>query len=158
MAAVEITLSGVLYDKLSRTTRPVVLIGEASLTGVGIGGGPVIPPEGGGGDGQPPGIWGGGNVPMPTPPIANVPGAPGFPPPHPAHPIVLPPDQVPPDMRPDTPPPPGSPTTPVPPPEGSGGWPVQPITPPPYLVVTYPGIGPVYVAPPAGTEATPSQR
>ena len=25
----------------------------------------------------PPGIWGGGNVPMPTPPIANVPGAPG---------------------------------------------------------------------------------
>lgn len=31
--------------------------------------------------GQPPGIWGGGNVPMPNPPIANVPGAPGYQPP-----------------------------------------------------------------------------
>lgn len=31
---------------------------------------------------QPPlGIWGGGNVPMPSPPIANVPGAPGYQPP-----------------------------------------------------------------------------
>lgn len=30
---------------------------------------------------QPPGIWGGGNVPMPNPPIANVPGAPGYHPP-----------------------------------------------------------------------------
>lgn len=35
-----------------------------------------LPP--GVGSGRPPGIWGGGNVPMPTPPIANVPGAPGF--------------------------------------------------------------------------------
>lgn len=29
------------------------------------------------GQGNPPGTWGGANVPMPTPPIANVPGAPG---------------------------------------------------------------------------------
>jgi hypothetical protein len=38
---------------------------------------------GGGGElPQPPlGIWGGGNVPMPSPPIANVPGAPGYQPP-----------------------------------------------------------------------------
>lgn len=28
--------------------------------------------------GNPPGIWGGGGVPMPNPPIANVPGAPGY--------------------------------------------------------------------------------
>ena len=80
MAAVEVTISGVLYDKLSRSTRPVVLIGEASLTGLEIGGGPMPPGQGGGG-GSPPGIWGGGNVPMPNPPIANVPGAPGYQPP-----------------------------------------------------------------------------
>ena len=42
----------------------------------------------------------------------------------------------------------GDPTTPLPPPSGSGGWPVQPIVPPPYIVVQYPGIGPVIVAPP----------
>ena len=53
------------------------------------------PPAGGGGG--PPGIWGGGNVPMPTPPIANVPGAPGYVPPgpwepnFPTPPIFLPP-------------------------------------------------------------------
>lgn len=92
MAAVEITLSGVLYDKLSRTTRPVVLIGEASLTGLGVGGGPIIPGEppgiwgptdprpGWGLPGQPPGIWGGGNEPFPTPPI-HIPRPPVDPPP-----------------------------------------------------------------------------
>ena len=46
MAAVEVTITGMLYDKLARTSRPVVLIGEATLTGVGIGGGPL--PGGGG--------------------------------------------------------------------------------------------------------------
>ena len=44
MAAVEVTISGVLYDKTARTMRPVVLIGEASLTGLGVGGGPIVPP------------------------------------------------------------------------------------------------------------------
>src|SRR5215475_11728380 len=73
MAAVEVTISGVLYDKTARTTQPVVLIGEASLTGLGVGGGPIIPPEQ---PGQPPGtpvfpIWG--------PPGFNPPG-PGYPP------------------------------------------------------------------------------
>lgn len=107
MAAVEVTISGLLFDKLSRTTQNVVLIGEATLTGLGVGGGPMPPGGGGGGGsppgiwgggnqpfptppinlppggggGQPPGIWGGGNVPMPSPPIANVPGAPGYEPP-----------------------------------------------------------------------------
>lgn len=79
MAAIEVTITGVLYDKLQRTVQNVVLIGEASLTGVGVGGGPMPPGQGGGG--SPPGIWGGGNVPMPNPPIANVPGAPGYRPP-----------------------------------------------------------------------------
>ena len=82
MAAVEITISGVLYDKYNRTQQNVVLFGEASITGLSVGGGPIIPPgqpPSGGGD--PPHIWGGGNVPMPSPPIANVPGAPGYKPP-----------------------------------------------------------------------------
>lgn len=75
MAAVEVTISGVLYDKTARTTQPVVLIGEATLTGLGVGGGPIIP------DPQPPKppTWGG----HPEHPIYH--------PPHPEHPIVLPP-------------------------------------------------------------------
>lgn len=77
MAAVEVTISGVLYDKTARTMQPVVLIGEASLTGLGVGGGP-IPPEP-----QPPKppTWGG----HPEHPI--------YYPPIPTHPIVLPPDK-----------------------------------------------------------------
>lgn len=78
MAAVDITISGVLYDKLNRTQQAVVLIGEATLTGLGIGGGPIIPP------GQPPISPG-----VPTHPIM-LPGMPGWGDPHPAHPIVLP--------------------------------------------------------------------
>ena len=147
MAAVEVTITGTLYDKLNRTTQQVVLIGEASLTGLGIGGGPIIPP------GQPPGQQPPG---VPTFPIALPPGSwgpggppgPGYPP-SVEHPIVLPPDQVPPGMKPPEPPQPGDPTTPVPPPPGSAGWPVSSIVPPPYIVVQYPGIGPVVVAPPA---------
>lgn len=83
MAAVEVTISGVLYDKVNRTTQPVVLIGEATLTGLGVGGGPIMPPGEGG---KPPHIWGG--------PIDPYPGHP-LPPSglHPAHPIVLPPDK-----------------------------------------------------------------
>lgn len=108
MSAVEVTISGVLFDKQNRTVQNVVLIGEATLTGLGVGGGPI--PPGAEQPGKPPGIWGGGNVPMPTPPIANVPGAPGYRPPGgqppgiwpnppegtaplPEHPIVLPPDE-----------------------------------------------------------------
>ena len=76
MAAVELTISGVLYDKYARTTRPVVLIGEASLTGLGVGGGPVYPPSGGGG--------------TPSHPIA-LPGDPWWGQDlRPEHPIVLP--------------------------------------------------------------------
>jgi hypothetical protein len=95
MAAVEVTISGVLYDKISRSTRPVVLIGEASLTGLEIGGGPIPPgsppgiwgptdPRPGGGPiippGSPPGIWG-PTDPRPTPPINLPPEGPPTEPP-----------------------------------------------------------------------------
>lgn len=91
MAAVEVTITGLLYDKLARTTQNVVLIGEASLTGLGVGGGPIYP--------KPPvGIW--PNPPEGIAPHPEHPIAPGGPPPqvwpgpgplpHPEHPIVLP--------------------------------------------------------------------
>lgn len=76
MAGIEITISGALYDKTARTTQAVLIVGEASLTGLGVGGGPIIPSPP---DEKPPrpplGIWGG-----------------PWDPPHPAHPIVRPPD------------------------------------------------------------------
>lgn len=120
MSAVEVTINGVMYDKKNRTVQNVVIFGEASLTGLGVGGGPIIPPET---PGNPPGIWGGGNEPFPTPPIV-IPKPP-VPPvgiwpnppegiaPHPEHPIVLPPNIVPPD-----PPDSGA----VKPPPEDGGW------------------------------------
>lgn len=126
MAAVNVTISGVLCDKLGRTIMPCTIVGEASFTDLGVGGGPIMPPDAGQppgiwgpndprptppiqlppgvGSGNPPGIWGGGNVPMPTPPIH----LPPVPPPSvwppgpgidfPSHPIVLPPgiDTIPP--------------------------------------------------------------
>ena len=147
MAAVEVTLSGVWYDKVNRTMSPGVFIGEASLTGLGVGGGPIIPPPRPPDSGLVPG-W---------PEIPPYPGQlpPGTVPPHiwgptdprPTPPIYIPP-MVPPSLQPPEPPAPGSPTTPVPPPAGSAGWPVQPITPPAYIVVQYPGVGPVWVAAP----------
>lgn len=152
MAAVEVTITGMLYDKLNRTTQNVVLIGEASFTGLGVGGGPMPP-----GSGSPPSVWPGPGHPEhpiywppsvwpdPRPPASGSP--PSIWPGRPTHPIVLPPEQVPPDMRPPEIPPPGS-TTPVPPPAGSAGWPVQPVAVPPYVVLQYPGIGPIYVTPP----------
>lgn len=157
MSSVEVTINGILYDKTTKGARPVAIIGTAELTGLGVGGGPIIPPEGGQ-PGEPPGIWGPPG-PWPTPPIQMPPGTwPGQNPPHPAHPIVLPPEQVPPGMKPPTPPAPGSPVTPVPPPEGQAGWPVNPITPPAYLVLNYPGIGPVYVPQPIVQQPTPQSK
>lgn len=81
MAAVNVTISGVLCDKYGRTIMPVTLVGEATLTGLGVGGGPIIPPDGEKPPGSPPGTWGGANEPFPTPPISNVPGVPGYRPP-----------------------------------------------------------------------------
>lgn len=62
----------------------------------------LITPLGDGGGGGPDHIWGGGNVPMPTPPIvippdAIKPGVPSHPiyiPVYPAHPIVIPPGSI----------------------------------------------------------------
>jgi hypothetical protein len=75
---------------------------------------------------QPPGIWGGGNVPMPTPPI-YLPGAPSGPG-SPAHPIILPPNVVWPPLEGA-----GAPSHPIViPPDGvPGGGPSLPIYPPP---------------------------
>ena len=73
MSAVEVTITGMLYDRVNRTSQNVVLIGEANLTNLGVGGGPVIPP------GMPPGIWG-PTDPRPTPPIYLPPGGSGGPP------------------------------------------------------------------------------
>lgn len=147
----EVTITGVLYDKVNRTSQNVVLIGDAYITGLTIGGGPIIPP------GQPPlGIWG-PTDPRPTPPIPIYPGGtpnppviwpgPGVPPegqaPIPSHPIALPGDPWWPPTAPPTMPPPGSPPVIIP-----GGTPVHPITPPPAIVVDYPGIGKVLVPQP----------
>lgn len=98
MAAIDITISGVLFDKIARTTQNVVLIGEASYTGLGIGGGPIIPPE----SEKPPAQPG-----YPSFPIAGpgpFPPKPGYPP-YPSHPIEIPeppPDKPP--IDPNTPP------------------------------------------------------
>jgi hypothetical protein len=73
MAAVGVTISGVLYDVHARTTQNVVLIGDASLTGLSVGGGPMPGGPGQGGGDKPPGIWGPPSG-LPTPPIANAPG------------------------------------------------------------------------------------
>lgn len=85
--AADTVFSGVLYDKLARTSRPVVLIGTTITEG-----GPGVPPDGGG---NPPGIWGGPIDPYPGHPLPNPPPGTWPPqrPPHPAHPIVLPPDR-----------------------------------------------------------------
>ena len=127
MAAVEVTITGMLYDKTARTTQNVVLVGEASLTGLEVGGGPMP-----GGPGRPPlGIWGGGGVPMPTPPIHLGPGGEPLPPQvgggpiypgMPAHPIVLPPPNG---------GAPGVPAHPIVIPPGQPGYPAHPIVIPP---------------------------
>lgn len=126
MAAIQVTIDGLLYDKLNRTVQNVVLIGEASLTGLGVGGGPM--PPGPGVPGQPPTIW-------PNPPEGQAP--------LPSHPIALPGDPWWPKPPPELPPP-GSPPVVLP-----GPSPVTPIVPPPAIVVDYPGVGKVLVPKPA---------
>lgn len=96
MAAVPITIIGIQTDEMG--SRNVTITGMASLTGLGVGGGPVIPP------GKPidPGAH-------PEHPIYWPPGSQ----PHPEHPIVIPP--VPPEF-------PNPPTGGVKPPPPEGGW------------------------------------
>jgi hypothetical protein len=124
MSAVELTISGMLYDKLNRTTQNVVLIGEAFLTGLSVGGGPMP----GGPPGPPVTIW-------PNPPEGQAP--------IPSHPIALPGDPWWPTNPPPQIPPPGSPPVMIP-----GTQPVHPIAVPPAIIVDYPGIGKVLVPQP----------
>lgn len=99
MAAVPMEFRGTLYDLLSRTARQVYLVGDAQLSGVGVGGGPIIPPGGGGGGG------GGGPVDpgygYPERPVDPGYGYPIGGRPHPEHPIVTPPNEPPPTNPPD---------------------------------------------------------
>ena len=82
MAEVPFEFRGTLYDLLNRTSQQVVLQGSAGIWGLGVGGGPIIPPPGGSGG-------------HPEHPIVP-PG--GYP--HPEHPIVIPepPTELPPDV------------------------------------------------------------
>jgi len=105
MAGIKLTMNAVvvpLGKAAGDQPYPALITGTASYTGLEVGGGPIMPPAGGGGAPgvpthpiyNPPGIWG-PTDPRPTPPI-YIPAPPGEPPPHPAHPIVLPPVDVPP--------------------------------------------------------------
>jgi hypothetical protein len=119
MAAVPITLDGVLYDLLDRTTRRVIFIGDASLSGLSVGGGPM---PGGPGNGQPP--IPGGPPPHPAFPIWGGPGAgfpdkPGYPPVVGGGPII--PAFTPPKPG-DATPPPDAPPMPTEPPPPTGAW------------------------------------
>ena len=102
MAEVPVTIVGIVapMGKASGDAPyPAVITGKASITGLGVGGGPIEPPAG------PPGhpahpiylppVISGPPGPWPTPPI-YIPPEPGQPPVFPAHPIVLPPIEIPP--------------------------------------------------------------
>jgi hypothetical protein len=137
MSSVAVTINGVLWDKQMKMGRPVVLWGEAYLTDLTVGGGPVVPPDQPPVTGGPPGapihpIWG--------PPGFNPPG-PGMPPGIGGGPIVPPLDWTPPPGV--TVPPPGSPPVVI-----GGAHPVNPVVVPPFIIVSYPGVGPVIVPSP----------
>jgi hypothetical protein len=137
MAAVPVEITGMLYDLLNKSSQRVVLLGNASIFGLSVGGGPIFPP-----DQPPPGgppghpehpIWG--------PPGISLPPGPGFPPVA-GHPLPIPPG---PNV-----PPPGSPPVVV-----GGTQPVQPMVPPAAVVIEYPGIGKVVVPQPTATVDIP---
>jgi hypothetical protein len=70
MSHVPITINGVAYPKNKKDPpMPVTIVGYAWISGLQVGGGPVLPPEIEQPPDQPPVIWGGGNEPFPTPPI-----------------------------------------------------------------------------------------
>jgi len=143
MAEVPVTINGVLYPKgRSGTDAPVpcTIIGSAWITGLGVGGGPIVPPD------QPPvgGPPGTPIFPIWGPPGIELPPGSGYPPVagHPLPPIEAPPPDV-------TVPPPGSPPVlllPV--------SPVNPIVAPAAIVVNYPGVGKVLVPNPIVPPAT----
>lgn len=148
MPAVPITIVGIQTDE--QGSRNVTITGMASLTGLGVGGGPIMPGD------KPPGIWPSppeGIAPHPEHPIA-----PGGKPPtiwpspgHPEHPIYLPPG-----IWPNPPegqaPHPEHPIV-IPPPEG-----VPPDTPPLQVKVVWtPQSGWQVVLIPTGAHPAPSK-
>lgn len=87
MATIPVTIKGKLKDIDSGNEEDVLLAGELWLTGLSVGGGPVIPPD----QAPPPGaptfpIWG--------PPGIDLPDKPGYPPVA-GHPLPKPPDPPP---------------------------------------------------------------
>jgi hypothetical protein len=80
-------------------------------------------------------------------PSLSVGGGPIIPPPEIGGGPIVPPEPIEPPV---TPPQPGDPVTVVP-----GDHPVAPIVPPPFIIVDYPGVGPVVVPIPAS--ATPKK-
>lgn len=124
MAAIPVVFVG-----MDGNGNPTTLTGVLAYSDRGVGGGPIVPPD------KPPG--GPPNVIWPNPPEGQAP--------LPSHPISLPGDPWWPGEAPKPPelPPPGSPPVMIP-----GTQPVHPITPPPAIVVDYPGIGKVLVPQP----------
>lgn len=107
MSAVPITFRGMMYPRdKSVKPYPFTALGTAEITGLGVGGGPIVPPDEIGDIPKPPGDW---EI-WPNPPEGTAP--------HPEHPIVIPPDLPPVDP----------PAQPVPPHEGwnwsavKSGW------------------------------------
>jgi hypothetical protein len=112
---------------------------------------PIDPPPGGGGGGGGSGKPNIPTFPIALPPGSNPPDKPGYPPwaGHPLPPWTpgIPPIDPPPVLPPDfEPPPPGSVTIPP------GYKPVQPIEPPPFVLIFYPGVGWVLVGRPIPPE------
>jgi hypothetical protein len=106
MASVPVMISGVLWDHANKSGRAATMMGEATIVGLSVGGGPIMP-EPGPPDSGPPSvpthpIWG--------PPGISLPPGPGFPPVA-GHPLPIPPvDTIPPPPEGEKPPP------------ADGGW------------------------------------
>jgi hypothetical protein len=156
MASIPVSLDGFLYDLLNRTTQRVLILADASLQGLSIGGGPIQPPPGGGtqppGGGYPPHpafpIYGPGIPTQPVDPGWGV-GGPGKPPEGGGGGGGFPPKPG------DAQPPPGAPPKPTAPPPPDGTWYWQglwqmwvwvPSTPPPTGGTTPPStdVGPAH--------------
>jgi hypothetical protein len=91
MAEVPVTIHAQIYPKdKSVKPYPATILGFASITGLSVGGGPVLPPA---------------EVPPVDPPLV-IWGGPFDPPPHPEHPIAWPQPPTPPEQPPATPVPP----------------------------------------------------
>jgi hypothetical protein len=96
MGTVPVTIDGVFLPKTKTATdvpKPGVFVGQLSITGLGVGGGPVIPPDA---PPVPPGQPGSPTFPIWGPPGIDFPDVPGYPPVagHPLPPIPDPPPDM----------------------------------------------------------------